>query len=79
MSEIDAVRKIQDFVDITETVDQHSAFLFNTFGKLYPSKTVEKVSLVTFMTIQIDYDDPQISGIQLRHNLAPNADCAHHE
>ena len=68
MSEIDAVRKIQDFVDITETVDQHSAFLFNTFGKLYPSKTVEKDSLVTFMTIQIDYDDTQISVIQLRHN-----------
>ena len=54
VSQIDAVRKNQDFVDITETVDQHSAFIFNAFEKLNPSKTLEKVSPVTYMNVKFD-------------------------
>jgi len=54
VSQIDAVRKTQDFVDITETVDQHSAFIFNAFEKLNPLKTLEKVAPVTYMTVKFD-------------------------
>ena len=54
VSQIDAVRKSQDFVDITKTVDQHSAFIFNAFEKLNPTKTLEKVSPVTYMNVKFD-------------------------